>query len=213
MNHKFQGIYGFKLRDYFYEIPGVPTDIPIKFIHDANAVLAGEMWKGNAFEYENAAVITLGTGLGFAFSQKKIVQCNEIGGPGISIFKIPFRNGILEDYTAKRGFLKIYSEFSSKKEIKGIEVSDIGKWAQEGDETSIQTFNEVGKILAESLEHIFLERNIECLLFGGQISRSFQLMERSLTEALKNVECLRKITSVKSIENAALLGALQKIIG
>jgi len=33
-------------------------------------------------------------------------------------------------------------------------------------------------------------------------------MESSLNEVLKDVDCLRKISVVKSIDNAALLGAL-----
>lgn len=213
MKHKFQGIYGLNLRACFYEFPGISSGIPIKFIHDANAVLAGEAWRGNALGFKNAAVVTLGTGLGFAFSQKRIIQYNEIGGPGISIFKLPYREGILEDYTSKRGFLKIYRELSRKKEIRGVEVSDISQWAQEGDEASMQTFHEVGKILAESLEHILLEKDIQCLLFGGQISRSFHLMEQSLKESLKNIEYLHKISAVKSIDDAALLGAHKAIIG
>jgi len=84
--------------------------------------------------------------------------------------------------------------------------------AQEGDEASVQTFHEVGKILAESLEHILIEKNIQCLLFGGQISRSFHLMEHTLKQGLFKVKCLQRISAVNSIENAALLGAHQAII-
>ena len=211
MEHKFQKIYGLNLRKFFYEISGVSLEIPIKFIHDANAVLTGEIWKGNASGYKNAAVVTLGTGLGFAISENGKVLCNELGGPWVSIFKLPYRNGILEDYASKRGFIKIYSEISGKTDIKKIKVSDIGEWAKKGDIFSIQTFNSVGKILAESLHAIMIENNIECLLFSGQISRSFHYMESSLKEGLKDVKCLQKISVVKSIDNAALLGVLRTV--
>lgn len=211
MYHKFQKIYGFNLRQYFRQISGVPANIPIKFIHDANAVLVGEHWKGNAQGYENAAVVTLGTGLGFAISENREVLCNKIGGPFISIFKLPYKDGILENYTARMGFIKIYQEISGKKDIGKIEVSDLAKRASEGDESSLKTFKEVGKILAESIREILIERNIKCLLFSGQISRSFQFMEKSITEELKNIDCLKKIDTVMSIENAAIHGAFQCI--
>lgn len=208
MKHKFQGIFGLKLLDFFYSIPGVPRAIPIKFIHDANAVLTGEIWKGNARGYQNAAVVTLGTGLGFAVSKNGIVLCNELGGPYLSIFKLPYKDGILENYTAKQGFVRIFREFSGKADANGIEVSDIGERANKGDEASIRTFAEVGHILAQSLRDILVEREIECLLFSGQISRSFHHIEPSLKEGLKGVESLKNLSVVNSIDHAALLGAL-----
>jgi hypothetical protein len=55
------------------------------------------------------------------------------------------------------------------------------------------------------------EKNIECLLFSGQISRSFHLMEHSLKEGLQNIDCLKKISKVKSIDAAALTGAFLNI--
>ena len=143
MKHKFLNIYGIKLREFFREIPGVSLEIPISFINDAHAVLSGELWKGNAQGYPNAAVVTLGTGLGFAYSKDGIVQCNSRGGPSVTIFRLPFRGGILEDFTARRGFLKIYSEIS-KNNVEGLDVKDLGEWADAGDENSIGTFQEVG---------------------------------------------------------------------
>jgi len=213
MEHKFMSIYGVNLREIIYGFPGVPFDIPIKFMHDANAVLAGELWIGKAVGHDNAAVVTLGTGLGFALSENGVIQCNSIGGPLVTIYSLPYRQGILEDYTAQRGFLNIYQRITGNAELGKIKVSDIGKWASEGDQDSIQTFREVGEILAESLENILIERNITCLLLGGQISRSFQYMDESLKLGLKNVKCLREISVVESIDNAALLGTLKNILG
>lgn len=210
MGHKFLNIYGVKLRECFREIPGIFPDIPINFIHDANAVLIAELWKGNALGFPDTAVVTLGTGLGFAFSKGGIIQSNSLGCPLVTIFKLPYKGGILEDFTARRGFLKIYSEISGNS-IEGIDVCDLGKWAGEDDENSIQTFHKVGSILAEALHNILIERGIQCLLFGGQISRSFQYMEEALRQGLVDVECLRKISVVKSIDNAPLLGALSAI--
>jgi glucokinase len=211
MKHKFQAIYGLDLRKCFYQIPDLTHDIPIKFIHDANAVLIGEIWKGNAQGFDNVAVVTLGTGLGFAISENGTVMCNEIGGPFLSIYKLPYKDGILEDYTAKRGLVRIYRELSGKTNADEINVSDIGQWADNGDAASIQTFRKVGEILAESLHDILMEKKIECILFGGQISRSFHHIEGSLREGLKEVECLHKISTINSIDSAALLGAFLTI--
>jgi glucokinase len=208
MEHKFINIFGIKLRDFFRDIPGVPPDIPISFINDAHAVLLGELWKGNAIGYSNAAVVTMGTGLGFAFSKDGIVQCNSWGGPPVTIFRIPYNGGILEDFTGRRGFLKIYCAISGKN-AEGIDVSDLGKWADEGDEYSITTFQMVGAILAEAINDILIEKEIQCLLLGGQISRSFHHMHKTLSEGLSDIDCLKRVSMVKSIDNAALFGAFK----
>ncbi len=212
MEHKFKSIHGIHLREAIYRISGVPSGVTISFMHDANAVLAGELWKGKAIGYDNAAVVTLGTGLGFALSENGVIQCNSMGGPMVTIYGLPYKQGILEDYTAQRGFLNIYQKITGKADLGKTKVSDIGKWASEGETESIQTFKEVGTILSESLEKILIERNIQCLLLGGQISRSFQFMEESLKQGLKEVKCLREISVVRSIDNSALLGVLKNII-
>lgn len=142
-------------------------------MHDANAVLAGELWKGNAVGYGNAAVVTLGTGLGFAFSDNGVIQRNGLGGPLVTIYKHSYRQGILEDYASQRGFLHIYWEISGNAEPGKIKVSDIGRWADQGDLHSIQTFSEVGSILAESIKEILIERNIQCLLWVGRFQGLF----------------------------------------
>jgi glucokinase len=212
MQHKFRKIYGLNMREFIRQVPGVPNNSPIKFIHDANAVLAGELWRGNAIDYTNVAVVTLGTGLGFAISRDKKILYNEIGGPYLSIFGIPYKDGVLEDYTAKRGFLRIYNELNGNSDTEKIKVSDIGKWADEGDENSILTFRRVGEFLSDALKNIIEEKKIECLLFGGQISRSFHHLAPSLQNGLKDISGLQQILPVKNIDNAALLGALSTVI-
>jgi glucokinase len=210
MQHKFHSIYGINLRECFYEITGISRSIPIQFIHDANAVLLGELWNGNAQGFDNTAVVTLGTGLGFAISQKGKILCNKIGGPFLSIFKMPYKEGILEDYTAKRGFVRLYKELSGQCND-SITVLDIGQLAEKGDQAALQTFKKVGEILADALHGILCERKIECLLFCGQISRSFQFLEASLREGLKDVESLKRISVVKSIDYAAFFGVYRSM--
>jgi len=210
MDHKFKNIKGVNLREFIQGIPGVLPFIPVEIRHDANSAVAGEQWKGNAEGYRNVAVVTLGTGLGFAFSVNNKVQCNALGGPLVIIYNLPYRDGILEDYVSRRGFIRIYKEKAGKEEA-GIDVVDIAKKAESGDNAALETFREVGGIIAKSLKGILEERQIECLLFGGQISRAFKYMEESLKEGLKEVTCLQKISVVKSIENAALLGLLHEV--
>jgi len=212
MTHKFQSIYGLDLRECFYETANVPRSIPIRFTHDSNSVLIGELWKGQAQGFNNAAVITLGTGLGFSISKNGEVLRNEIGGPYLSIFKIPFKEGILEDYTAKRGFLKIYNELNGSPINDDLTVADIAALAEKGDKNALVTFQKVGDFLSASLSEILKDNQIECLLFSGQISKSFRFMEPALKEGFKDVDCLKQLAVVESIDQAALLGTLKNLL-
>ncbi len=212
MTHKFQSIFGLDLRECFYETANISRSIPIQFIHDANSVLVGELWKGQAQGFNNAAVITLGTGLGFAISKNGEVLTNEIGGPYLSIFKIPFKDGILEDYTAKRGFLKIYHEITGTLISDDLTVARIAALADEGDRNALKTFQKVGEFLSVSLRDILKDNQIECLLFSGQISKSFKFMETALNEGFKGVDCLKQLAVVESIDQAALLGTLRNLL-
>ena len=107
MTHKFRSICGVDLRDVLHAMPGVPADAEIRFMQDVNAALAGEIARGNAAGYGASALVSLGTGLGFALSRDGRVLCNPAGGPKVVIFNLPYRDGILEDYASKRGFLRI----------------------------------------------------------------------------------------------------------
>jgi glucokinase len=211
MKHKFHGLYQLNLKELIRSMPGVGIDMLVCFIHDANAVLIGEQWFGNAQNYNNSAVVTLGTGIGFAHSQNKIIQCNSLGSPSVSIYSTPCRNGILEDYVSQRGILKIYNDLNPENVCNDLTVQEIGKYADEGDTTSLRTFLIMGEILARSLSHILQERMIECLLLGGQISKSYHLFEQSLKEGLNDVESLQQISPVKNIEHAAFYGILASI--
>ncbi|MPM68880.1 hypothetical protein SDC9_115815 [bioreactor metagenome] len=206
MKHKFHGLYQLNLKKLIGSLPCVDPDLPIRFIHDANAVLMGEQWMGNAQNYNNSAVVTLGTGVGFAHSQNKTIQCNSLGSPSVSIYSTPYKDGILEDYVSQRGVLNIYSDLNQKVMNNDLTVYDIGKQADEGEATSIRTFHIMGDILAQSLSDILQGKKIECLLLGGQISKSYHLFEQSLKEGLRDIESLQQISPVKSIENAAFYG-------
>lgn len=212
MEHKFQAIYGENLKQMIYAISNIDEHIPICCVHDANAVLLGEQWKGRAQPYKNSAVITLGTGIGFALSQNTIVQCSPLCSPAITIYKTPYKDGILEDYVSQRGILKIYKELSGKNITETITVFDIGKQADNGDRASIGTFRKIGEILSESVFDILQQKDIECMLFGGQISRSYKYMEKTLKEGLSGLKTLKRISPVDSIDHAAFYGILWELI-
>ena len=199
MRHKFAAVYG----ESFREVAGVPSCVELRFTHDVNGMLEGEMACGNGRGHSRVALVTLGTGLGFAMSIDGHILKKETGSPLVSIFSLPYRNGILEDYASKRGFLSTFARLGGT----GADtVKDIAALASGGDVKALATFREVGATLGEAISPILEEYRIECLLFGGQISRSFRFMEDALRESLGGVKSLGRISPVSDFDNATFNG-------
>lgn len=199
MKHKFAAIYG----ESFREVAGVPSHIELRFTHDVNCMLSGEMLCGNGRGFSRVALVTLGTGLGFAMSIDGHILKNDAGSPIVSIFSLPYRDGILEDYASKRGFIR---EFESLGGTGASTVKDIATLAAKGEKKALATFREVGTTIGKAISPIIEKYRIECLLFGGQISRSFCLMENSLRESLYNIVSLKRISPISDFENATFNG-------
>lgn len=201
MKHKFAAVFG----ENFADLAGVPRE-NCKYIHDVNCMLLGEISDGNGKEYSNVAMVALGTGLGFAMSVDGKILKNESGSPAVSIFDRPYKDGVLEDYASKRGVVNAYRRLVPSADPQ-IAPKDIGQLGFGGDKIAQQVFEGVGNIIAEAIAPILREYNIECLLFGGQISHNFPLMEAALRAGLEPaVPTLKKITTISDFDNATFNG-------
>lgn len=213
MTHKFQSVYRLDFKAFIHRLPDVPEDIPVVFDSDVIAALKGEMRCGYAKDYDNAAIITIGTGLGFALSVNGNIPVTQLGSPSVTIYRMPCRDGILEDFVSKRGILRGYKTLSGESD-ESISVADIASRARSGDKAASQAFLDAGSALAEAIKGILEEYSIQCLLFGGQISKSFDLMEPALSEGLgypAALPALKLISQVKNMDTAALHGIISQI--
>jgi len=211
MTHKFRNIYGISLLDLLRTRTDVGPTMPVLFMHDVNAAMLGEMRCGNARGFANAALIALGTGLGFACCLDGEVQYAPTGSPRITVYKKPFRDGILEDYVAKRGFLRLYGEITGQDTGPSLTVADLGRMAGEGNPAARETFATIGRMLGEALRELIRKERIECLLLGGQISRSYVYLEPGLRKGLYGTACLRSIAPAAHIGHAAFYGLLARL--
>lgn len=209
MDHKFQSIKGINLVEYIKSLPQLPDGAEVKFMHDVNAALIGEISRGNARGVGRVALVTLGTGLGFACSLDGVLQLSEWGSPGISIFRTPCGDGILEDFASKRGITRLYHEAGG--EEKDITVAEIAARAFAGDEVALTAFRRTGQILGKGIAPVLAEHKIETLLFGGQISKSFALFEDSLRRELSSVASLKSIKPALHISQAPFYGLLSAL--
>lgn len=206
MKHKFASVYGEKFADIVLEGTGMTEDdVRFRYIHDVNCMLLGEITSGAARNKGNTALITLGTGLGFSMYVDGEILKNDMKSPLISIYNLPFRDGILEDYASKRGIMNGYAVRTGI-DAKTLTVKEIADRAQSGDAAAQSVFSETGAILGECISPILSEHKIRCVLFGGQISRSFGLMRSSFISALHDVPTLESVSTVSDFDNATFNG-------
>ena len=183
MDHKFAAVKGISFRT----LAGIPDVIPVRFLHDVNAPLAGAI-RMLHLEQGNTALVTLGTGLGFSYALRGEVQCSSEGSPARSLWNAPAEDGgILEDRISARG---IKAAYLLKTGDDSPSVADIARLAYAGDAAAIEVFAHLGDYLGKALQGIFQEMGIDSLLMGGQISKSLSLMLEPLQRRLDGVRIL-----------------------
>ncbi len=211
MTHKFAALEKVSVRDMFRSFPEIGNDKPVIFMHDVTAAVLGELRFGAGQAFKNVAVVTLGTGLGFAHAINGEIQYAEGGEPSVSLYNRPYRGEMLEDFASKRGFLRSYAEVRGVANPDTLTVAEIGGMCAKGDKEALQSFYNVGALLATELKPLIKEFNIECLLFGGQISRSFAYFEPALTQLKEELPSLKHISPMQNLSTAAPLGLLSRL--
>ena len=183
MKHKFSAVYGVPFR----ELTHLPQHIALRFHHDVNVLLLGAV-RMLGLEKGNTALVTLGTGLGFACAIDGRVRYNEMGSPARSLWNIPLEDGgILEDRISARGIRAAYARRTGDS---SQSAHSIAKLAYGGDEAALEVFSDLGCQLGEALEDIVQELRIDTLLVGGQIAKSLSLMLRPLQNRLEGTRIL-----------------------
>ena len=201
MKHKFAAVYGLSFREILGDV--IAPDIRLAFVHDVNGALLGALTADPSLRDGNVAMVTLGTGLGFTYAVNGQVQKSETGSPAKGLWDAPYMGGILEDYVSRRGILRLYAEHGGKL-AEGEDVKEISLRARSGEEEALEAFRAVGWHLAAGASQLIADLNIRQIIFGGQISRSFDLIEKSLCQGLpENV----KVGVSSDIEGLVLVGA------
>ena len=134
---------------------------------------------------QETALVTIGTGLGFAHTEGGRVQVAPSGSPARSIYDLPWDDGILEDIVSARGIRNAYARLSGRS---NLSAAQIAQCADAGDESALQVFSDLGKTLGQALAPILEELHVGTLLLAGQVSKSLPLFDRPLRNALDGID-------------------------
>jgi predicted NBD/HSP70 family sugar kinase len=206
---KYEALFGVNVKERLSGMLEVPAGTPLLFDIDSSCFARGEVWTGAGAPFSRVIVFTVGSGLGSAFSvDRRIV----LEGPGVPwlgwIAGQPHRDGILNDSIGRDALMRRYRQLGGR----APDVEAIARSAREGDEAARRVFAEMGSELGAFLAgHNVEEFGAECLVFGGRISRSFDLFAGPLREALGRTACIRAILPAADIESSALRGAARYV--
>lgn len=152
----------------------------ITFLNDAQAFLLGVLNQESA-PSDNVLALTIGTGIGSASYSKGDLF------PGLMdddyLYNSRFKNGRVEDYFSTKWFLNQASE-------KGIGANaGVKELAKQVDDTPgvQEIFDKFGKNLAEYLNGLISQEQIDRIVFGGKIFKSFHLFNDSFNSHYSNV--------------------------
>ena len=183
------------------------TGIPCYLGNDANAAALGEALVGCAKDYDNAVMITLGTGVGsgLIFNKKIFSGCNGSAGElgHVSLFPDGIecscgRRGCFELYASAtalknqtREAMKINPESKLWKFAKTLD-SVTGKTAfdamREGDKVGAQVVSDYIHYLSIGVLNLMNLLFPDAIIFGGGISREGEYLLRPLRKIIEK-EC------------------------
>lgn len=204
ITHKLEGLHGIDLRSELHAAMSPPDSTAIHFLNDADAFLLGEWWAGAAREHVRAVGITLGTGLGSAFSEEgEVVRSGAGVPPRGELYEIQFRGAPVEKTISRVALLDGYGTRVDE----GIDVEQIADRARAGERAARRVFTDLGTALGQFLTPWLRAFGPSCLVVGGSIARSWDLFEITLRAELEPVPGLRTVTVAAQLEDAPLLGA------
>ena len=178
--NKYDSIYGIPLE------PEIKARVPelkeaqFLFLHDIEAFALGESWYGTCCGAEKILCVCIGTGAGSAFIEHRKTIKTGIGVPENGwIYRMPFREFILDDYLSVRGLERISLAVLGKAQS-GRELSHLAK---AGNMEAQEVWRRFGADAAEGLLPVLTAYRPDLLLLGGQISKSFRWFGTQLNAA------------------------------
>ncbi|MBN8865666.1 MAG: ROK family protein [Sphingobacteriales bacterium] len=194
--NKYDRLYGLNVKEMLADKLGVPST-DIRMINDATAFLLGEQQQLTTAKSGMILGVTLGTGLGSAWS----INGQLIEG---DLYKFPFRDGVAEDYVSARWLTQQYRQRTGR-EVAG--VKEISDQAASEEEIACELFEEFGRSIAEILYLRFEGRGPQYVILGGNISLACSHFITAFQDSLRpKMEVPAHSVSVLG-ESAALIGA------
>ncbi|MHC0445844.1 ROK family protein [Flavobacterium sp. 3-218] len=203
---KYEHFYGLNIRELLLQTLGFPADFPVLFENDAVCFGKGEVFKQQENLSKKVMAVTLGTGLGACFIDKRvsISSGNSVPADG-EIYNLPYQEGMAEDYVSVRGLLSHYKSLSGTDLNNGLELYALAK---NGDQSAIAVFERMGEDLAKVVIPWIKNFTADHIIIGGKIANASDLFLSSFNKIIQESDLKVEVSISNDNEIAALLGAV-----
>ncbi|MFT0714812.1 ROK family protein [Flagellimonas lutimaris] len=175
-------------------------NVPVHLNNDANCFALGEKFFGKAKNYSNSVALSLGTGLGMGILINAKLYNGVLCGAG-EIGMLPYKNGILEQYTGSFFFEEEYGESAKVLYQKALD----------NDRKALSAFKKYGLHLGEAIKVILYLFAPESIILGGSISNAYPFFKTSIEEALGSFAYQKQLENFKietsDLVDSPILGA------
>jgi len=175
-------------------------NVPVHLNNDANCFALGEKFFGKAKNYSNSVALSLGTGLGMGILINEKLYNGVLCGAG-EIGMLPYKNGILEQYTGSFFFEEEYGESAKVLYQKALD----------NDRKALSAFKKYGLHLGEAIKVILYLFAPESIILGGSISNAYPFFKTSIEEALDSFAYQKQLENFKietsDLVDSPILGA------
>ena len=200
---KFESLYRVNVREALGEKLAAPS-VPILFRNDAEAAILGEAKFGAGRAFRRVIGVTLGTGLGSAFTTDGQIVVNDPAVPPNGwLYSMSFNGVQADDIFSTRGLARRLREA-------GVMAGDAiaaGDAAREGDIHALTAFLDFGHALGQFLKPYAVAFHAQAVLVLGGIAQTFDLFQPALANALP----IPVMTGTPGL-HAALLGAADMFV-
>ena len=201
---KLDALYGVDLRARLARELGIHPE-RVRFLNDAHAFVLGEWWAGAAKGHRRAMGVTLGTGLGSGFLADGQFVTSGPDVPAESrLDLVPYRGGPVENVISSRGIVAAFGET--------LEVAEIARRANDGDERALAVFRGFGSALGEFVGPWVARFEPSCLVFGGSITRAWDLFVDGFLGSCPEAARLERCGPAERLDEAPLLGAALHVV-
>lgn len=222
---------GWGVRPVATELSELLGGVKVSAANDANAAALGEM--KHAGKWNNAVMITMGTGVGGGVIVDGKIVSGAFGGGG-EIGHIPTRldeteecgcgkKGCLEQYASAEGIVKLAKkrldsgdEESSLRSCESITSKEIFDAAKEGDALSLSLVEEVSEMMGRAMASISCVVDPEAFIIGGGVSKAGPILIDTIQKYYRQYafHTSRETPIVLAeLENdAGMFGAVQLVI-
>ena len=175
-------------------------NVPVHLNNDANCFALGEKFFGKAKNYSDSVALSLGTGLGMGILINAKLYNGVLCGAG-EIGMLPYKNGILEQYTGSFFFEEEYGESAKVLYQKALD----------NDRKALSAFKKYGLHLGEAIKVILYLFAPESIILGGSISNAYPFFKTSIEEALDSFAYQKQLENFKietsDLVDSPILGA------